>query len=180
MDTAIIHTARLGLVPLTAEALEAIVAGRHAEAGRLGGFTVPARWPGDDARFFEMRLGQVRDDPGRLPWSIRAIVLRDGNEAVGHAGFHGPPGVNGLEDPEAVEIGYTVEPERRRRGYAEETAAGLIAWAATRPGVRRVIASIAPDNEPSLGLARKLGFVEHSRVMDEEDGEEIVFVLELG
>jgi RimJ/RimL family protein N-acetyltransferase len=179
MDTGTIRTDRLDLVQLTAPVLEAILAGRHEEAGRLGGFTVPARWPGDDARFFEMRLGQVRDDPERLPWSIRAVVLRDGNQAVGHAGFHGPPGVNGLEDPEAVEIGYTVEPEHRRRGYAEETAAGLIAWAATQPGARRVIASIAPDNEPSLGLARKLGFQEHSRVIDEEDGEEIVFVLEL-
>ena len=35
---------------------------------------------------------------------------------IGHAGFHGQPGVNGKQDPEAVELGYTIfEPYRGQR-----------------------------------------------------------------
>jgi RimJ/RimL family protein N-acetyltransferase len=52
-------------------------------------------------------------------------------------------------------------------------------WAHALHGVRRFIASVAPDNEPSLAIVRKLGFVQTGKQWDEEDGEELVFELTL-
>jgi RimJ/RimL family protein N-acetyltransferase len=97
---------------------------------------------------------------------------------IGHAGFHGPPGVNGPADPDAVELGYTVFPEERGRGYATEAARALVDWAAEAHGIRRFVASVAPGNEPSLAVVRKLGFVETGSQWDDEDGLELVFELE--
>jgi ribosomal-protein-alanine N-acetyltransferase len=42
-----------------------------------------------------------------------------------------------------------------------------------------VIASIAPDNDPSLAIVRKLGFEQTGEQWDDEDGLELVFQLEL-
>jgi [ribosomal protein S5]-alanine N-acetyltransferase len=78
-----------------------------------------------------------------------------------------------------VEIGYSVTPQFRRQGFAVEMAEGLIAWAACR-GCSRCLASVRPDNGPSLATIAKLGFVKADEQMDEIDGLEWVHRLELG
>ena len=77
-----------------------------------------------------------------------------------------------------MEMGYTIYPEHRRRGYATEALAGLMDWAGEQAGVRRFVLSIRPDNEYSLRIARKFGFVQVTEVLDEVDGIEGVFVLD--
>lgn len=85
--------------------------------------------------------------------------------------------MNGQRRPDAVELGYTVFAQFRGRGYATEAAAGLIRWARDERGVRAILASVAPGNEPSLAIVRKLGFVQVSEQWDDEDGLELVFEL---
>jgi RimJ/RimL family protein N-acetyltransferase len=53
-----------------------------------------------------------------------------------------------------------------------------MAWAREEHGVRRFILSIAPSNEPSLAIARRLGFEQTGEQWDDEDGLELVFELE--
>jgi RimJ/RimL family protein N-acetyltransferase len=95
---------------------------------------------------------------------------------VGHVGFHGPPGYNALKAADAVEVGYTIFPEHRRRGYATEAVRALLDWARAQ-GIHRFVASVGPQNEPSLALVRRLGFREVGRHWDDEDGEELEFEL---
>lgn len=149
------------------------------EAERLLGATVPrGRWPSEnDAAFLRLRAGQIRRNPDWQPWSVRALVLREETKMVGHAGFHGPPGVNGLQARDALELGYTVFPEARGRGYAQEAALALMRWAEREHEIRRFIASVAPDNEASLAIVRKLGFTQIGEQWDVEDGLELVFEL---
>jgi ribosomal-protein-alanine N-acetyltransferase len=52
------------------------------------------------------------------------------------------------------------------------------AWATRVHGVKRFRASVAPDNERSLNLIGKLGFVQTGEQWDERDGLELVFELE--
>jgi ribosomal-protein-alanine N-acetyltransferase len=175
-----VRTKRLELVWLSPELLEELLAGRREKAERIGGFAIPDDWPDEhDGRFLALRLRQTHEDPGRGPWYVRAIVLPEQRRMIGHIGFHGPPGVNALRDPEAVEIGYTVFPEHRRRGYAGEAVVALLEQARAQ-GVRRFVASVAPENEPSLAIVRRLGFTEVGRHWDDEDGEELEFVLVSG
>jgi len=174
-----ISSERLDLVSMSPVFVEALLDGRRLEAATLIGAALPDAWPdAHDERFLHRRLGQMRRDPELQPWLARALVLREAGAVVGHAGFHGPPGVNGPAQPDAVEVGYTVFPPHRGKGLATEAVRALIAWARER-GVHRLYASVGPGNEPSLAIVRKLGFVQTGEQWDEEDGRELVFELAL-
>jgi [ribosomal protein S5]-alanine N-acetyltransferase len=45
-------------------------------------------------------------------------------------------------------------------------------------GIRHFVLSVSPQNDPSLAIVRKLGFVKTGEHMDEEDGLEHVFELQ--
>lgn len=124
------------------------------------------------------RLEQVSLDPDSARWLLRAMVRRDTRGFVGRIGFHGKPGTNALGAMDAVELGYTVEPASRRQGFAAEAIRGMLDWARTQ-SISRFLVSIGPTNTPSLALAAKFGFAEVARVIDEDDGPEIVFELRI-
>jgi ribosomal-protein-alanine N-acetyltransferase len=173
-----ISAPRLDLVSMSPPFLDALLGGRRGDAAERLGARIPERWPDEhDERFLLLRLKDMRVRPQDEQWLVRAVVEREAGEMVGHAGFHGPPGRNGIGRAGALEIGYTVLPAFRRRGYAVEAASALIAWARSEHGVHDFIASIAPGNEPSLGVVRKLGFVRTGKQWDEEHGHELVFQL---
>jgi RimJ/RimL family protein N-acetyltransferase len=172
-----IQTERLELVSLSPHVIDAILAGRRKEAERLAGLQLPEDWPDEhDARFLRLRLGHLRSNPEWQQWLARAMVLRTtGRPMAGHIGFHGPPDVIG-----GAEMGYTVLPGFRRQSYAMEAAAAMMDWARIHHGVTRFYLSIAPDNEPSIAMAAKLGFRQVGEQIDEQDGLELVFELVVG
>ena len=166
------------LYPLTPAFLEAILDERREEAAALLGAVLPDAFPREgERRFLTLRLGQMRENAGFEDWSPFAVVL--GGRMIGHAGYHGPPGVNTKQNPDAVELGYTIEPEYRHRGYATAAARELIRRAEER-GIRHFVACSTPGNDPSLAIIRGLGFTQTGEAMDEEDGLELVFELERG
>ncbi len=171
--TDVIVTPRLELLLLALADLDGILAGRTTE---IAGAALPLEWVRRYERVLRLRRDQIAREPRRAPWLLRVMVERESRALVGNIGFHGPPGSNALGAREAVELGYGVQPSFRRRGYAEEAVRGMIARARAH-GIARFIASVSPMNAPSLSLVRKLGFVEVTRVIDDVDGEEIVFEL---
>ena len=179
-----IRTERLELRMMTADCLEATLSGDVTRAETLGGFTLNEAWPGDEPRLLRHWIDALRAAPEREPWMARAMVDPSDRMMIGHVGFHDRPGAAYLEQwapgANAVEIGYTVFEPYRRRGYATEAAAGLMHWAWTRHGIDRFIASVSPDNAPSLTVIRKLGFVRIGSHVDEVDGPEDVFERRVG
>jgi [ribosomal protein S5]-alanine N-acetyltransferase len=168
-----VRTDRLDLVLLT-PFLDDLVEGRGASIGAA----IPDWWPdAHDLGFLRYRRDQAARDPDAGDWLVRAIVLRATGEMIGNAGFHGPPGVNALKEPRAVEVGYRVFPDHRGHGYATEAVRGLIGWAEMR-GVRTFVASVGPENEPSLAIVRRLGFIHVGEHWDDEDGRELEFRLD--
>jgi RimJ/RimL family protein N-acetyltransferase len=177
VDVPPIRSARLDLVSFSPAVIRALLDGRRDEAEGELGFQLPDGFPGDDLEsLLRLRLGQMEEDLGSRQWLVRGLVLRKEGTIVGHAGFHGPPGSFGL-DPGKAELGYTVFPPYRGRGYATEAAVALMDWAGGE-GVSRFVASVSPGNEPSLAIVAKLGFVQTGQQWDEEDGLELVFELD--
>jgi ribosomal-protein-alanine N-acetyltransferase len=84
---------------------------------------------------------------------VWVIIERETETVVGDIGFIGPPGVDAT-----VEIGYSVIPDRRRRGYATEAARALVDWVLREPGVREVVAGCDNENVPSIRMLERLGF----------------------
>jgi [ribosomal protein S5]-alanine N-acetyltransferase len=163
---------------MTPEFMEALLAGRLDHAADHLRLTLPdGPVTSPVERFLSYRLEQMRRDPAVQRWLARAVVLRDaGRLMVGNAGFHGEPGVNSANAADAVEIGYAILPRYRRLGYATEAVEGLLGWA-RKQGIHHFVASVAPDNAPSLQIIRKLGFVRTGEHIDPEDGLEHVFEL---
>jgi RimJ/RimL family protein N-acetyltransferase len=161
--------------------IEELLAERRSEAEAADGFKLPDGWPDrHDAGFLKLRLRQMREDPETEGWFAYAVVLPDGERPmIGHAGFHGPPGVNARKAADALEVGYTIFEPYRRNGYATEAVRALLGWASGEHGINHFIASISPGNEPSLAIVRRLGFEHVGQHWDEEDGEELEFELRL-
>jgi RimJ/RimL family protein N-acetyltransferase len=142
------------------------------------GLSVPEEWY-EATGIAQIRLSDLRSDPGYQEWSLRAVAEKVSRQMVGHIGFHTRPGASYLAPwaPEGVELGYTIYPAFRRRGYAREAVRGMISWAHDARGISQFIVSVAPENTPSMTLATGLGFVPVGTHMDEVDGEEVVLRL---
>jgi ribosomal-protein-alanine N-acetyltransferase len=159
--------ATVDLVILSADALQALVAGDLDGASREAGVELPHEFLAD-TWLWSLRLGQLIGEPASKPWLVRAVVPRPGRRAVGHAGFHGQPDADGM-----VEVGYRIVPAHRRRGYARAALTGLLDFAREH-GATRARASISPGNAASLALAASFGFERAGEQWDERDGRELV------
>ena len=152
--------------------MQALLDGDLATAGARCGLQLPEFFL-DEGWLWRIRVDQVERDPASAPWLVRAGVTGRERTVVGHAGFHGPPDADGV-----VEVGYTVVPELRGRGHGTALLHALVdeARAAGATGVR---ASISPQNAPSLALVRRAGFRHVGEQWDDEDGQELLFLLSL-
>ena len=158
------------LVQLSPAAMAALIDGdldaASAAAGtRLSPFLV------DEAWLWRIRLPQIRNDPPSAEWVARAAVAVPEGMVVGHCGFHGPPDADGV-----VEVGYSVDPAFRRRGYARAMLRTLLARADAHPRVTAVRASIRPDNVGSRATIAGFGFKKIGEQWDPEDGLEDVYL----
>jgi [ribosomal protein S5]-alanine N-acetyltransferase len=140
---------RLDLTPLPAAAATALLDDREKAAANIGS-SLPAAWPQTD--LLDVLPMQAAAVPSAERFGIWLIIERDTNTVVGDVGFMGPP------DGGVVEIGFSVIPDRRRRGYATEAARTLIDWAFDDPAIREVIARSELENEASARVLHAAGF----------------------
>lgn len=85
-------------------------------------------------------------------WFTLAVRLGDSDTLIGDLGLRCVG-----EAYEQAEIGYTFSPQYHGRGYATEAVRGLLDHLFGALGTHRVFASVAPDNESSAALLRRLG-----------------------
>jgi RimJ/RimL family protein N-acetyltransferase len=172
----IVRSDRLDLPILEPAVLDALVTGDRAAIAGLARFDIPEDFPGlggtpdlpDTLGFIRFRRDQLRSDPARYPWSLRAMVLRAEQRMIGYVNFHGAPGVNDVAAADALELGWTVFPAYRGQGYATEVARTLMDWATRTYGIRRYISATTPDNAASLRVHEKLGFRRTGQIVDGE------------
>jgi len=173
----LIESARLELPLLSLAQLDLVAEGEIAAVGEQLGASLSAEWLEAVRWLAGLRAKQLRERPQDRPWLLRPIIRREPGlprEAIGYLNFHAAPDRHGM-----AEVGYTLMPAARGKGYAIEAVRAAFDWATRVHGVRRFRASVAPDNERSLNLIGKLGFVQIGEQWDERDGLELVFELEV-
>ncbi|MBO0901157.1 GNAT family N-acetyltransferase [Cellulomonas sp. zg-ZUI222] len=155
---------------------DALAAGDLARANACSPVPLTACFAGPEWRsVWRMRSEQAHRDPTSPAWVTGVIWDEARRRAVGRAGYHGPPDADGM-----VEIGYAVDPDHRRRGYARAALESLLRRARDEPAVRTVRVTITPDNTASHDLVVQYGFTEVGEQWDEEDGREIVYEVDAG
>ena len=145
-----VTTDRLELRPLPSAAARALPSDRPT-AARLLDATLSPDWPQYD--LLDVLPMQATADAAAERFGVWVMIERGGRQVIGDVGFMGPPGRDG-----SVEVGYSVVPERRRRGYATEAVDAVVAWALRQPGVSQVIAQCDAGNESSIRTLERTGF----------------------
>jgi len=145
-----LSTERLELRPLPAGAAAALPDDRDA-AARILGATLAPSWPQDD--LLDVLPSQAAAEPDLERFGVWVMIERRTNAVAGDIGFIGPPGDDG-----SVEVGYSVIPDRRSRGYATEAARAILDWVLRQPGVRTVVARCDEGNVPSIRTLERVGF----------------------
>ncbi len=103
------------------------------------------------------RIGYVE------PW-VGYISVAD-DAPVGGGAFVGPP------KDGCVEIAYYTLPDFQGRGYAGQTAAGLVTIARAHDPAVNLKAFTLMDDNPSVRILRRLGFAILGTVQDADAGE---------
>ncbi|MBV8220753.1 MAG: GNAT family N-acetyltransferase [Solirubrobacterales bacterium] len=145
-----LSTERLVLNPLPPAAAAALPDDRQG-ASRIIGAKLSSHWPASD--LLDVLPMQAAAGPEQARYGVWVIIERESGVVVGDIGFLGPPGPE-----EEVEVGYSIVPDRRRRGYATEAARALVAWAREQPGVRVFVAECDEHNQASVQTLERLGF----------------------
>ena len=127
----------------------------------------------DDAR------GYIANGPAamfaRHGHALFAVERRDDGAPIGICG------ILKRDYLDAPDIGFAYLPAYRAQGYAREAAEATLAWGLATHGIRRMLATTALDNEPSVRLLEKLGFrFERTARMPGESHDVKLFAWEAG
>lgn len=150
-----LHTERLVMVPMTVSIVEAMLAGRRAEAEAALDARLPDEWPGRALveRAFCADLTAIRANPEYRLWGDRVMIARHGQRrVVGSVVFHGGPDGDGI-----VEVGYGVEKESQCLGFATEGTRAAVDWALSQSSVRAVRACTPSWHLASRRVLERVG-----------------------
>jgi RimJ/RimL family protein N-acetyltransferase len=164
-------TERLRLIPITLEAIEAVLDRDKQRAEDLVGAQFPPGWPDDpllDVGFPYSRAA-IRAAPEIRLWGDSLVVLRHEPRVVGSVVFHGRPS-DGV-----AEVGYSIESGSRGNGLATEATRACVEWALAQAGIAAVQATTFPWHVASLGVIRNLGMRQIATREHDTLGELLVF-----
>ncbi len=166
-----IVTDRLKLVPITLDAIEAVLDHDKPRAEAIVGATFPDQWPSDElvVSGFPYSREAIRAAPDVRLWGDSLVLLKDEPRVVGSVVFHGHPS-DGI-----AEVGYSIEESSRGRGYATEATRACVDWALAQAGIDAVQATTFDWHLASLGVIRNIG-MQQVGVRDHDTlGELLVF-----
>lgn len=145
-----LQTQQLILRPMPVAAASRLPADRTG-AAQLIGASLDDAWPLPDILEL-LPLFAARSD-AEAAFGAWVVIEAESDTVVGDIGFIRPP-----DDAGEIEVGYSIVPSRRRRGYATEALKALTKWAFEQPGVSAILAGTDPDNDTSQRVLRSAGF----------------------
>ncbi len=100
----------------------------------------------------------------KFGFGLYVVETKDGGTPIGICGLVKR---DILED---VDLGYAFLPPFWSKGYAIESASGVMSYAGSTLGLKRLAAVVNPDNSSSIRLLEKLGFA-YERMIRMAEGE---------
>lgn len=152
-----LESERLKLLPLKAQSL-ALAVENYSKMQTELGLKVNKALLEDEMQYaMRIRLTKVLENEKNYLWYTNwAIVLKEENLIIGYIILKGLPNEAG-----EVIIGYAVDEDYRRKGYATEAVRRLLQWIFSYPRVHSVIADTEKTNLPSYRLLEQLGAIKY-------------------
>lgn len=116
-------------------------------------------------------IGRQRQRYATHGFGYWLAVEKATGQAVGQVGVL-PRVLDGVDE---VDIGYIIRQSRWREGFASEGAAACRDHVFEALGRPRVLCLVRPENTPSLGVARKIGFKTDGRLLMHAGFRHLVF-----
>lgn len=146
-----LHTERLVLRPFTeADAEDFATRRSDPETAMYQAWRVPYSV---DKALAVIRESAAHDGPVPGGWYQLDVERRADGRTVGDVAVYLH------EHGHTAEVGYTLHPWARRKGYATEATAALIDYLVDTVGVHRIEAATHPDNSRSILVLERLGFL---------------------
>jgi RimJ/RimL family protein N-acetyltransferase len=162
LTTEVVRTARLVLRPHRLDDVDAVLRASQDPESQRWITAMPVPYTREEARrFVEDVAMRERSDGLALP-----VVVEADGEYAGSGGIRLRPGRLGPE------IGYSIAPWARGRGYATEAARALADWGLAH-GAPRVHLFVDVRNAASMAVARRAGFTQEGVVracLENRDG----------
>jgi len=144
----IIETENLILHTFTKEMMKAIL---HHQPEKLP-FKQAKDWPLPVyLELFPYKIDRFTVKPEEESWEW-IIVHKKDKVIIGDIGFKGGPNEKG-----EIDIGYSIVPEYRGKGYATESGKALVQWGLSQQNVKKVTATCNPHNFASKRVLEKIG-----------------------
>lgn len=96
----------------------------------------------------------IRNMYGFCGFGLWSVVARGSGRLIGRAGIS----LREINGEDRLEMGYVIEREYRRKGYAYEVCAAIKDYAFEKLGAEVLYIVTSSDNTPSVKTAEKLGF----------------------
>lgn len=119
----------------------------------------------DAINYLEKKVFPGYANGGLAGWRV---ALRTNNTPIGNCGFYQR---DFLEHPD---LGFAFLPAYVGQGYGYEAAKGCMEYGKSVLGLSKVSAFTVKYNAPSIGLLKKLGFVEKGPFFMPNDSEELL------
>lgn len=93
---------------------------------------------------------ELSPEPKKRPF-VLCIALKENGEVIGHVGL------SSIDDGE-VEVGYAIEEDYQRKGYATEAVSAVCHWALNNLDLQKIKGIVAKKNIGSGRVLEKAGF----------------------
>jgi len=150
-----VETQRLNILPLQAKQLDMAVE-NYGELGRQLGLEVTSKTLDDEMKYaMNVRLRKVLENNENYLWFTNwAIILKEEKMIIGYIMIKGYPNEKG-----EVIVGYGIEEEYRKKGYASEAIKGLKEWIFKNPEVVSIIGDTEKENIASHKVLENAGAI---------------------
>jgi len=102
-------------------------------------------------------LHKIISDFDRNGYGMFAMIERKEKRLIGQCGLR-------LDEANGrIELGFTLLPESRGRGYATEACMEVLRFAFTEIGLEKIFATVPEEDRPSSRVLEKIGMVYSSR-----------------
>ncbi len=97
-------------------------------------------------------------------YGVWHLELKDSHISIGRAGLTPKSYEDGVQ---GAELGYVIDEKYQGQGYCMEACRAIIKYAIEELELEEIYCLIRPDNEHSLRICEKLGFVYHKDIFSE-------------
>lgn len=158
-----LETESLYIIPLSAHSLELSLTDYGKMQTELGLKSPKLTLEDEEMQYvMTIRHKRVLENLDSYLWyTTWAVVHKVANVIIGYIILKGSPNESG-----EVIIGYVIDEEYRRKGYATESLQKIISWIFENPNAKSIIADTEKDNYPSHRLLEHIGAVSYKEADD--------------